>query len=234
MPKRSTLARSSDGGLGRNRPHHGIDWGRLLRRLERFYSNGQWRVPVLRERGADPYLVLISTILSHRTRDEVTRRATVRVLTRYPSPSALARARPATVFKLVREAGLAAQKAAALVSGAKTIAREFGGHVPDSEADLRSLPRVGPKTARAILVFGFQRQAIPVDAHIHRVVNRLGVIRACSPSETSDALRREVPREYWAVMNPVLVQHGQNLCSALNPRCGECPIQSTCLRVGVA
>jgi endonuclease III len=214
-------------------PLRKIEWGRLLGKLERFYGKGSWRTPVMRERGVDPYRVLVSTILSHRTRDEVTARAAHRLLVAYPTPTALSRSSVSKIRSLIREVGLADSKAAALHECASIIVRSHGGKLPQTERDLLSLPLVGKKTASAILVFGFRMGAIPVDTHIHRVVNRLGVVRTRSLDETADALEEVVPWRYWGKINPVLVQHGQNMCTAVHPMCDSCPIFAECSRVGV-
>lgn len=211
-----------------------ISWGPLLRDIREFYAQGSWRVPVLRNRGTNPFRVLVSTLLSHRTRDEVTQRAAQRLLRSFPTPTQLAKAPLAKIESLIRDTGLAEQKARGLQAAARAIVEDYQGTVPHSERDLLNLPRVGPKTARAVLVFGFETPALPVDTHIHRVVNRLGVVSSKSPEETSDRLRTIVPRRYWKEVNPVLVQHGQNLCASRNPHCGVCPISDRCAKVGLS
>ena len=211
-----------------------LRWGPLLRKLESFYGPGTWRVPVRRERGADPFGVLVSTILSHRTRDEVTDRATRKLLKAYPTAAELAEASLGDISALITEVGLTRSKASGLLLAAKEIVMRHGGRVPDSEPELLNLPLVGRKTARAVLVFGFRQAAIPVDSHIQRVANRLGVVRTSKLGETADALKEVVPRKYWAELNPVLVQHGMNLCSPRSPRCRECPIERRCEKIGVA
>lgn len=209
------------------------DWGAILLGLEKFYAKGVWRVPVLRERGADPYGVLVSTIISHRTRDLVTERATRRLMGTYPDIRTLAKARLVDIRIAISDAGLSNSKAHALRETARAIVRQHRGRVPANLHDLMSLPGVGRKTASAVLVFGFRRRAIPADVHIQRVANRLGVIRTMTRESTSIALAKVVPSKYWGRLNPVLVQHGQNLCTARSPRCSKCPIRRHCERVGV-
>lgn len=210
-----------------------VRWGTLLTQLDRFYSNGKWKVPVLRERGADPFRVLVSTVISHRTRDQVTMRAALRLLRAYPTPVALAEATPREISRLIQDAGLGESKARGLHRAAVALVSQHNGRVPDTEKELVSLPLVGRKTASAIIVFGFGQAAIPADTHIHRVVNRLGVIRTKTPDATSIALRYVVPRRYWARLNPTLVQHGQNICRFSRPLCHACPIRADCMQVGV-
>jgi endonuclease-3 len=210
-----------------------IRWGSLLRAVSEFYLDGDWRVPVLRDRGADPFLVLVSTVLSHRTRDEVTERVAVRLLSEYPTPLDLSRAPLPHIRQLVREVGLGDSKAKGLRSAALTIVREFGGSLPVTERDLLRIPMVGPKTAHAIRVFGHQRPGIPVDTHILRVMRRLGGIRSTTIRGAQSEISRTIPRRYWGLLNPVLVQHGQNICRARHPLCRGCPISARCPKIGV-
>jgi len=212
----------------RHKSSHRIPWSRLLRLLEEFYRQGNWRVPVLRARGADPFLVLVSTILSQRTRDEVTERATIRLLSVFPTPTLLSRASPARIRSLIGEVGLSDVKSKALKECAKSLVNRFGGVVPSTEADLRTLPMVGPKTAHAVLVFGHEKEGLPIDSHILRVTRRLGVVRGTTIPEAQRELALAVPRRYWKLLNPVLVQHGQNLCRYSTPECGVCPIAPIC------
>ncbi len=187
----------------------------------------------MRERGGDPFRVLVSTILSHQTRDEVTERVAKRLLSVYPTAKSMSRANVAEVSALIREVGLAESKARGLHETALRIAEDFRGVVPSDEKSLLSLPLVGSKTANAVRVFGFGIPAIPADIHIHRVANRLGAVSTATLEETSRALERAVPKKYWSRLNPTLVQHGQNLCGAGRPLCQACPIESSCGRVGV-
>lgn len=187
----------------------------------------------MRERGVDPFRVLVSTILSHRTRDEVTQRASLRLLKHYPTPSALSTASTARIASLIREVGLAKPKSKGLRRASMEIVGRFGGVVPQKTSDLLSLPMVGPKTAHAVRVFGYQADGLPVDVHILRVARRLGVVKSGSIVSGQLELAAEVPRRYWRLLNPVLVQHGQNLCRATVPLCNQCPIQAWCARAGV-
>lgn len=178
--------------------------------------------------------MLVSTVLSHRTRDELTLRASLRLLARYSTPKKLAGAPVDMVTGLIRDAGFSRQKAVRLVQVAGELTNKFGGSVPRKSQELLSLTGIGRKTSEAVRVFGFQEDGIPVDSNIHRVVNRLGVVRTASALDTTAALKRTVPRKYWSILNPVLVQHGQNLCSTRNPKCAACPIAAWCDHVGVA
>ena len=211
-----------------------LPWGRLLDELHQFYHVSRGRVPVLRSRKQSPFDVLVSTVLSARSRDEVTERAACALLAAYPTAHDLARAPEVRVRPLIRDVGFTSKKARGLIAAAKFLVSEFRGKVPSREEDLLRIPQVGPKTAHAILVFGFRKPGIPVDTHILRVSKRLGVV---SPKATilqaQRELARAVPKRFWHLLNPVLVEHGMNTCSAKAPRCGECPIEQWCKKVGV-
>lgn len=210
-----------------------LPWARILDRLTDFYTEGVWRVPVMRTRGVDPYTVFVSTILSHRTRDEITERATLRVLSRYSNVEELSRADSNRLKTLIDEVGLSASKAAGLVAGAKVVVTRFGGRFPTSEEELLKIPLVGPKTASAILVFGFQRPGIPVDSHIIRVARRMGAARGSTIGRVQKELKSSVPVTFWPILNPVLVQHGMNVCVTRDPQCKECPIADLCPQIGI-
>jgi endonuclease III len=214
-------------------PPKPIDWPELLDRLGRLYGRGDWRVPYLRDHAEDPFQVLIGTILSQRTRDEATDTASARLFARFPDARSLAAASPKSIEPLIRETGFYHTKARILPACARAILERFGGKVPDTLEPLLTLPGVGPKTANCVLVFGYGLPGMPVDTHVHRISNRLGLVRTGTPEETEAALRRIVPKEYWLPINPVLVQHGQNLCRPIGPRCEDCPILEYCA-TGVA
>jgi endonuclease III len=205
-----------------------FDWVAVLDRLSAFYHAGDWRRPYLGDHAENPFQVLIGTILSQRTRDEATDVASARLFARYPDAPSLARASPRSLEPLVRGVGFYRTKARAIRACAAELLDRFGGRVPNTYEELVSLPSVGPKTANCVLVFGYRIPAIPVDTHVHRISNRLGVVRTKTPEATEEALERVVPPEYWIPLNPLLVQHGQNICRPLRPRCPECPIAHLC------
>jgi len=210
-----------------------FDWERLLDRLSALYGAGDWRRPYLRDHAEDPFQVLIGTILSQRTRDANTDRASALLFGRFPDAPSLARARPSELEGLIRATGFYRVKARVIRACAREVLGRFGGSVPRSFDELVSLPGVGPKTANCVLVFGYGIPAIPVDTHVHRIANRLGVVRTRTPEETEAALRERVDPRFWVPVNPLLVQHGQNLCRPNRPRCPECPIADQCA-TGVA
>ena len=207
---------------------HRIDWVKVLDGLSGFYRTGDWRVPYLRDHAETPFQVLIGTILSQRTRDANTDRASAALFARYPDAPSLAAAPLPEVERLVRPTGFYRTKARAIRAVAAQLLATTGGEVPRTLEGLLALPSVGPKTANCVLVFGYGIPAIPVDTHVHRIANRLGAVRTESPEETETALRKVLPQPYWIPLNPLLVQHGQNLCRPRGPKCPECPIVEEC------
>lgn len=180
-----------------------------------------------------PYYVLIATILSHRTKDEVTHVASQRLFRRYKTPAALARADPATVARLIKPVGFYNQKARAIIAVAGELQDRFGGKVPDDIEAMCTLPSVGRKTANVVMVNGFGLPAVAVDTHVHRISNRMGWVKTKTPEETEQRLRRVAPRDTWLRINDALVNHGRAVCKPIGPRCSVCPVSSRCARVGV-
>jgi endonuclease-3 len=178
--------------------------------------------------GGDPFRILIGTILSHRTRDESTSKATENLFSVYKTPSQLANADPDVVRRLIRPVGFYNMKTKNVMIASKQLVDEFGGKVPDNEQDLLKLRAVGRKTANCVLVYAFNRPAIPVDTHVHRISNRLGLVKTKTPEETEAELVRTVPRRYWLDLNDLFVRFGQTTCKPVGPRCSSCSLLKSC------
>lgn len=176
----------------------------------------------------DAFKVLISTVLSQRTRDENTDRAARALFSRYSTPEELAGAGIKSIEGLIRPAGFYRQKAPRVKEIAKTIIVQYGGKVPDNIEELLKLPGVGRKTANCVLVYGHGRPAIPVDVHVHRVSNRLGIVKTTKPEQTEKELTKIIPKRSWLVVNRLFVIHGQSICRPASPKCGECPVNKYC------
>jgi len=176
----------------------------------------------------DPFRILIGTILSQRTRDERTTLATERLFKRIKGPADLARADEAEVRELIKPAGFYNMKAKAIIKVAKMLVKDFGGEVPSEMEELMSLPSVGRKTANCVLVYGFEKPAIPVDTHVHRISNRLGLVETKTPEETEAQLVRRVPRRYWLRLNDLFVRFGQTTCKPIGPKCEVCTLRGQC------
>lgn len=178
--------------------------------------------------GGDPFKILIGTILSHRTRDENTTRATENLFSKYKTPSELASANPSVVRRLIRPSGFYNMKARNIIRASKQLVDEFGGKVPDKEEDLLRIHSVGRKTANCVLVYAFNKPAIPVDTHVHRISNRIGIVRTKKPEDTEAELVRTVPRRYWIELNDLFVRFGQTTCKPIGPRCEDCTLKGAC------
>jgi len=176
----------------------------------------------------DPFKVLIATILSHRTRDEVTRVAADNLFRVYGSAKDLADADPKQIEQLIKPVGFYRVKARRIIEVSKIICERFGGVVPDDFEALMSLPSVGRKTANCVLVYGFGKPALPVDTHVHRISNRLGLVSTKTREETEEALKRVIDKKYWVEINDLLVKFGQQICRPVKPRCEVCTLKPFC------
>ncbi len=181
----------------------------------------------------DPFAVLVGTVISLRTRDEVTFAATDRLLERAPDAAALAGLAEEEIDALIYPAGFHRTKARDLRALAQRLLDEHDGEVPDTIEALVRFRGVGRKTANLVLVRGFGIPAVCVDTHVHRIFNRLGYVQTATPDKTERALRDRLPRRYWLEVNGLLVRFGQQVCTPLSPRCSSCPVARRCARVGV-
>lgn len=180
------------------------------------------------EEGNDPFRILIGTILSHRTRDENTTKATANLFSVYPTVFDLARADVDKVKELIRPAGFYNVKAKNIIDVARQIVADYGGEVPNKLEELLKLRSVGRKTANCVLVYGYGVPAIPVDTHVHRISNRLGIVTTSTPEETEEQLMKTVPKKYWLELNDLLVRFGQTICKPVAPKCEVCKLRDIC------
>jgi len=182
----------------------------------------------------DPFKVLVATILSARTKDGTTTAAVGRLFPVVGGVDALRRVKRARLEKLIFPVGFYRTKAKHLKQLPDALDREFGGRIPHTVEDLCRLPGVGRKTANLVVAVAFNRPAICVDVHVHRICNRLGLLATKTPFETEMTLRRILPRRFWIAWNAHLVSYGQTICSPASPRCSRCVIVKYCARIGVS
>lgn len=175
-----------------------------------------------------PFSILIGTILSARTRDENTARVVRDLFKVYPAAGDLARAKVRDVEKIIKSIGFYRVKSRRIIEVAKIIYTRYNGRVPEDLESLVELPGVGRKTANCVLVYAFEKPAIPVDIHVHRISNRLGLVRTKTPEETEQALMKKVPKRFWLDINDTFVMYGQNICKPVSPMCGVCRIKKNC------
>ena len=181
----------------------------------------------------DPFAVLISCIISLRTRDDVTEPASARLFALAKSPAELLKLSDTKIEKAIYPAAFFRNKAKSLKEMCKVLVKEYSGKVPDRLEELLKLKGVGRKTANLTLTLGHNKPGICVDIHVHRICNRLGYVKTKSPDETEMVLREILPKRYWKGFNDLLVSFGQNLCKPVSPFCGSCPILHTCPQIGV-
>lgn len=193
---------------------------RLVRILKKVYSSFS--------RDSNPFRVLISTVLSQRTRDEVTYPTADTLFLKYGSAEKLAAADVKDVRRIIKGVGFYKTKAARIKEISRILVEEYNGKVPKDISKLLNLPGVGRKTANCVLVYAFRIPALPVDTHVHRISNRLGLVKTRAPEETEIALMKVIPEKYWIGINELLVQHGQKICRPITPRCNECQITKYC------
>ncbi len=182
----------------------------------------------LHEAETGPFSILIGTILSARTRDENTAKVVRRLFERYRTPTELAGARVRDVERIIHSIGFYRVKARRIIDVARIISSRHGGRVPKRLDALLELPGVGRKTANCVLVYAFDEPAIPVDIHVHRISNRLGIASTKTPEETEAALTEAIPRRYWLEINDTFVMYGQNICKPISPMCDVCKIRRHC------
>ncbi len=190
-------------------------------------------VTEIAERTRDPFRILISTILSLRTKDEVTAEASKRLFQVADTPEKILNLKTNRIERLIYPVGFYKTKAKRLKQVCKILIEEYNGRVPDSLDELLRLPGVGRKTANLVITLGYGKPGICVDTHVHRISNRLGYVDTKTPEQTEMELRKKLPRKWWIKYNDLLVTWGQNICTPISPRCSICPVAKYCEKKGV-
>ncbi len=185
------------------------------------------------EKTPDPFKVLISCILSARTKDEVTRKATENLFSVAHTPEKMAELSEEKIQELIYPVGFYKNKAKNIKKVCNILVNKYKGKVPSKLDELLLLPGVGRKTANLVLTIGFDKPGICVDTHVHRITNRWGYVKTKTPEETEFALRKKLPRKYWIKINTLLVRFGQRICQPLSPFCSKCPVENFCEKIGV-
>lgn len=176
----------------------------------------------------DPFYVLISTVLSQRSKDENTEIAAKNLFKKFKNPAELANAKSEDLYELIKPAGLYRQKAKRIIQIAKILQEKYNGKVPNSLDDLLKLPGVGRKTANIVLFVSFGIPSLAVDTHVHRISNRLGWVKTKNPEETEFKLMELIPKELWGPLNGSMVEFGKKICKPVKPECKNCPIEKYC------
>lgn len=199
-------------------------------------ENRRWKVPVVGTFAGGPggpFKILISTVLSLRTKDDTTEKASHRLFALAATPKEMLTLSVPQIEKAIFPVGFYHTKAKNILEICRILLDQFGGRVPDDIDTLLALPGVGRKTANLTVSVGYGKPGICVDTHVHRISNRWGLVKTKTPDETEQVLRKILPQKYWIEFNDLLVTYGQNLCVPISPFCGKCKIFSFCPRNGV-
>lgn len=175
-----------------------------------------------------PLSILIGTILSARTRDENTSAVVRKLFSQYKTAHALASAKISDVEKIIKSTGFYHVKAKRIIEVASIIDSKYSGKVPQTLDKLVELPGVGRKTANCVLVYAFDKPAIPVDTHVHRISNRIGLVQTKTPEDTEIELMKKISKKHWIRINDTFVMYGQNICKPISPMCTVCQIKKEC------
>ena len=203
---------------------------KILKKETRKYKN-----PIVTEVSydKDPYKVLISCLLSLRTKDAVTAKAANNLFKKAKTPSQMSKLKEKQIQKLIYPVGFYRVKSKRIKEISKVLIKDCNGKFPSDMDELLKLKGVGRKTANIVLVFGFNKNALPIDIHCHRIPNRLGWIKTKTPEQTEMELKKILPKKYWIDFNNIFVVFGQNICVPVSPFCSKCPIYDYCPRIGV-
>jgi endonuclease-3 len=217
---------------GRNAPLENIDEiVRILKKEVKAYT-----LPIVTEMiqiKRDPFKVLISTILSLRTKDETTRKATYSLFAVASTPQSMVKLTASDIERLIYPVGFYKNKALTILLTCQRLIDEYDAKVPDSIDELLAFKGVGRKTANLVVTLGYDKPGVCVDVHVHRITNRWGMVKTKTPDETEMSLRAILPKKHWIIINDLLVAYGQNLCRPTSPFCSKCKIKVYCRQVGI-
>lgn len=199
-------------------------------------ASSEWCTPIVTEIASvnrDPFKVLISTVISLRTKDDVTRKASERLYKLAVTPEEMLKISRKKIEKAIYPAGFYKNKAKTILDISKLIVDKYNSKVPDDLDELLKIKGVGRKTANLVLTKGYGLPGICVDTHVHRISNRIGYVSTKTPKDTEFTLRERLPQEYWIEYNDLFVTFGQNVCKPISPLCSQCPVHDHCMRIGV-
>lgn len=206
---------------------------KIVEKLREFYnSNNKTLMDRVSEK-EDPFRVLVACIISQRTKDETTDKVTEKLFKKIKNPYDLQKIDTEELEKIIYPSGFYRVKAKRLKELSKILIEEYKGKVPDKIEELLKLPQVGRKTANIVITKGFKKLGIAVDTHVHRIANRIGIVKTKKPEETEFELRKIVPEKYWIELNDYLVNFGKSICTPISPKCSICPIEKYCKKVNV-
>jgi endonuclease-3 len=209
-----------------------VDFGLIIEKIKEMLSKEPYSKTTmlgdLTRKINDPYVVLTATILSHRTKDEITEKVVIDFIKKYPNVNELAKADIKELENVIKKVGFYRNKAKTLIKLAKVLVEKYNGKIPDDINELLSLPGVGRKTANCVLVYAYKKPAIPVDTHVHRIMNRLGIVETKTPEETEFVLMEKIDKMYWLDINETFIRFGKSICKPIKPLCNICALNSIC------
>jgi endonuclease-3 len=209
-----------------------VDFGLIIEKIKEMLSKEPYSKTTmlgdLTRKINDPYVVLTATILSHRTKDEITEKVVIDFIKKYPNVNELAKADIKELENVIKKVGFYRNKAKTLIKLAKVLVEKYNGKIPDDINELLSLPGVGRKTANCVLVYAYKKPAIPVDTHVHRIMNRLGIVETKTPEETEFALIEKIDKKYWLDINETFIRFGKSICKPIKPLCNICALKTIC------
>jgi endonuclease-3 len=205
----------------------------ILQIIASFVGSTPDDLAVTRASKIGPYAILVSTILSTRTKDEVTQVATPQLLALAPTPKQMVLLPDETIARAIYPTSFHNMKAKMLKRVSQQLIDRHGGEVPDNLEELLLLYGLGRKCANLVLTLGFGKPGICVDTHVFSISNRMGFVKARTPHEAEEQLRDKLPAKWWIPINGVLIAFGRSICTPVSPKCSQCPVRSQCPRIGV-
>ena len=208
---------------------------KIMNILEKYFNYTE-RTTLNRMRGEkkpDAFKILISCLISLRTKDEITERISRELFKIADTPDKIVRISNKKLERIVFSSGHYKKKARTLKHVSRELLSQFDGKVPSNKSDLMSIKGIGPKTANIVLNFAFGKQVLPIDTHCHRIPNRLGWVKTKMPEQTEKALEKILPKKYWHEFNGIFVLFGRTICVPISPFCSKCPIKKYCRKIGV-
>jgi len=206
---------------------------RSLKILSKIYNSNEKTTLNRMRKKPDAFKILISCLLSLRTQDKNTEKASAKLYEVATTPKEISQLPIKKLEKLIFSSGHYKKKARVLQSVSKELINRFDSKVPNTREKLLSIKGIGPKTANIVLAFAFGKDVIPVDTHVHRIPNRLGWVKTKTPEQTEAELERVLPKKHWREFNAIFVQFGQTICQPISPWCSKCPINEYCPKINV-
>jgi len=207
----------------------------IFKNLERFYKNENEPsvTKIAKICNNDPFKVLISTIISLRTKDEVTLKSSLNLFKHADTPEKVLQLSLEDLERTIYPAGFYKKKAVTIKEISQKLVDEYKSQVPDNINELLKFKGIGRKTATLVMIEGFGKNEVCVDTHVHRISNRIGLVKTKSPDETEIELKKIIPEKYWIKLNEILVVYGQKICKPISPLCSSCFIYKYCDRINV-